>query len=501
MMRGVERKTANRKIEAEREEEVVVEVKVAHHVEETKLPPTESEPADPIAPQSIGYGSANDVDLNYSDDSYDVFDPKTPENGTSAGYDYQGFNSNINNTTSLLMGSNSTNGGNIPEYDYSLSDMVWTFLCPVFLLIACSLVQRRNVPSSEYHRGAMFRRQAERVWAIQAAKAERVAIPVDTRKHQIREGLRTMRVVSKCPETGHCILSPEETEEPEEASEEHNEDESTTTMADAESTSNSLDAPDASKEIEAPSSELPTTNAASIPSTVSSGTPSKKQNSGKKCPESPGTAERRPLLSSNSEDSEDSTNYSPVASSSIHAAQEEPPAQQQPPSSSLCYDFEDDEDVCPICLDNFEVGDMVMWSRNAGKHSCSHVFHEECLLQWLLEQRENECPTCRACFIEMDDKTEENENDESTAPSTGGEASQPGANNDGDIEEGIVSGNETNLDNESDNESDNENDEKMASSDGENSEDSSSELEEDPEEGNCTFMIVKGSVQRVLLRL
>ena len=71
---------------------------------------------------------------------------------------------------------------------------------------------------------------------------------------------------------------------------------------------------------------------------------------------------------------------------------------------------------CAICLSEYEKCDRVCWSSNA---ECSHVFHEDCILQWLIssgkkrstnqyftrqptdeELLENEfCPCCRQDFI------------------------------------------------------------------------------------------------------
>jgi hypothetical protein len=76
-------------------------------------------------------------------------------------------------------------------------------------------------------------------------------------------------------------------------------------------------------------------------------------------------------------------------------------------SAEQFYDSEEEEDVCHVCLDGFETGDTVMFARNL---SCTHVFHKECLLPWLLERRENECPSCRAILVKDGDAKMENEN-------------------------------------------------------------------------------------------
>lgn len=53
--------------------------------------------------------------------------------------------------------------------------------------------------------------------------------------------------------------------------------------------------------------------------------------------------------------------------------------------------------VCSICLCNYNVGNTVVWSSN---EACEHVFHENCILQWLMKQREGPlCPCCRRDFV------------------------------------------------------------------------------------------------------
>lgn len=106
-------------------------------------------------------------------------------------------------------------------------------------------------------------------------------------------------------------------------------------------------------------------------------------------------------------------------------------------------DNEDDEDdVCPVCLDGFGSGDTVMFARSL---SCNHVFHEECLLPWLLERRENECPSCRAVLVQDDE--DENKNESNRYDSNSGntnddtiicDLSTDGNGENGAREEGIV---------------------------------------------------------------
>ena len=55
------------------------------------------------------------------------------------------------------------------------------------------------------------------------------------------------------------------------------------------------------------------------------------------------------------------------------------------------------QNMCSICLCNYEVGSDIVWSSN---ELCDHVFHEQCIEQWLLKQREGPlCPCCRRDFI------------------------------------------------------------------------------------------------------
>lgn len=52
-----------------------------------------------------------------------------------------------------------------------------------------------------------------------------------------------------------------------------------------------------------------------------------------------------------------------------------------------------DHDVCPICLGGYKEGNMLF----ASKH-CAHIFHGDCILEWLTNRRED-CPICRVQMV------------------------------------------------------------------------------------------------------
>jgi len=57
--------------------------------------------------------------------------------------------------------------------------------------------------------------------------------------------------------------------------------------------------------------------------------------------------------------------------------------------------------VCPICLDEVRLGDLVVCSRSS---SCRHIFHDQCLRPWL--EGNDVCPCCRYSYLEGKPSTE-----------------------------------------------------------------------------------------------
>lgn len=54
------------------------------------------------------------------------------------------------------------------------------------------------------------------------------------------------------------------------------------------------------------------------------------------------------------------------------------------------------EQVCAICLGPYHDGELVVQSSNG---ECHHVFHRECIAEWLAKK--DECPCCRQSFLAL----------------------------------------------------------------------------------------------------
>ena len=57
----------------------------------------------------------------------------------------------------------------------------------------------------------------------------------------------------------------------------------------------------------------------------------------------------------------------------------------------------DSTKACPICFEEYSIGDDMCMSRNS---TCSHVFHAECMTNWLMKS--DNCPLCRADYLRED---------------------------------------------------------------------------------------------------
>jgi hypothetical protein len=67
---------------------------------------------------------------------------------------------------------------------------------------------------------------------------------------------------------------------------------------------------------------------------------------------------------------------------------------------------------CSICLDAFQIGDTVMWSRS---DVCRHVFHADCIREWFMNPKHEDCPTCRTQVVDFNQLDETSEVDNSDA--------------------------------------------------------------------------------------
>lgn len=53
-----------------------------------------------------------------------------------------------------------------------------------------------------------------------------------------------------------------------------------------------------------------------------------------------------------------------------------------------------EEQTCLICLSGYKLGETFC---SANVDDCVHLFHEDCLLEWLMKH--DDCPCCRRCII------------------------------------------------------------------------------------------------------
>jgi hypothetical protein len=65
--------------------------------------------------------------------------------------------------------------------------------------------------------------------------------------------------------------------------------------------------------------------------------------------------------------------------------------------SDDCESLDGEEEMagCAICLRHFKPQQLVCVSNNS---SCQHVFHKDCMVDWLMKDHDN-CPMCREAYL------------------------------------------------------------------------------------------------------
>jgi hypothetical protein len=66
--------------------------------------------------------------------------------------------------------------------------------------------------------------------------------------------------------------------------------------------------------------------------------------------------------------------------------------------SDDCESIAGEEEMagCAICLSHFKPQQLVCESNNA---SCQHVFHKDCMVNWLVMKHHDNCPMCREVYL------------------------------------------------------------------------------------------------------
>jgi hypothetical protein len=66
--------------------------------------------------------------------------------------------------------------------------------------------------------------------------------------------------------------------------------------------------------------------------------------------------------------------------------------------SDDCESLAGEEEMagCAICLSHFKPQQLVCESTNS---SCQHVFHKDCMVDWLMLKHHDTCPMCREVYL------------------------------------------------------------------------------------------------------
>jgi hypothetical protein len=57
---------------------------------------------------------------------------------------------------------------------------------------------------------------------------------------------------------------------------------------------------------------------------------------------------------------------------------------------------DEESEGCAICLSKFTSQQLVCESNNS---SCLHMFHKDCMMDWLVKHSDNTCPMCREVYL------------------------------------------------------------------------------------------------------
>mmetsp|Transcript_14075 Transcript_14075/g.11775 ORF Transcript_14075/g.11775 Transcript_14075/m.11775 type:complete len:143 (-) Transcript_14075:26-454(-) len=86
-----------------------------------------------------------------------------------------------------------------------------------------------------------------------------------------------------------------------------------------------------------------------------------------------------------------------AAAGDFEADQGAPPASRDARNELRMVTLDDDE-LCVMCQEDMKKG-----TKAKKMPGCGHVFHDECIMEWL--ERHNTCPICRNDELETEKKT------------------------------------------------------------------------------------------------